>query len=98
MALDRARRVKINLVHVFGPGHQEFITPYTPQQNGLVERFFRSLKEECIWLYNFDSPVHAAQEIEAWIEFYNAQRPHQALNYLSPDEFRAQFDLSSQAA
>ncbi len=25
---------------------QEFITPYTPAQNGLIERFFRSLKEE----------------------------------------------------
>ncbi|MCB9775732.1 MAG: transposase family protein [Nitrospiraceae bacterium] len=25
---------------------QEFITPYTPQQNGLIERFFRSLKQE----------------------------------------------------
>ncbi|MCB9775741.1 MAG: transposase family protein [Nitrospiraceae bacterium] len=32
---------------------QEFITPYTPQQNGLIERFFRSLKEECIWQYRF---------------------------------------------
>ena len=29
---------------------QEFITPYTPQQNGMIERFFRSLKEECVWL------------------------------------------------
>jgi putative transposase len=28
---------------------QEFITPYTPEQNGLIERFFRSLKEECVW-------------------------------------------------
>ena len=25
---------------------QEFITPYTPEQNGIIERFFRSLKEE----------------------------------------------------
>lgn len=32
---------------------QEFITPYTPEQNGLIERFFRSLKEECVWQYRF---------------------------------------------
>jgi putative transposase len=32
---------------------QEFITPYTPEQNGLVERFFRSLTEECTWQHNF---------------------------------------------
>jgi putative transposase len=28
---------------------QELITPYTPEQNGIIERFFRSLKEECVW-------------------------------------------------
>ena len=28
---------------------QEYITPYTPEQNGMIERFFRSLKEECVW-------------------------------------------------
>jgi putative transposase len=28
---------------------QEFITPYTPEQNGMIERFFRSLKEVCVW-------------------------------------------------
>jgi putative transposase len=39
---------------------QEFITPYTPEQNGLVERFFRSLKEEeCVWLHHFGSFTEA---------------------------------------
>jgi putative transposase len=32
---------------------QEFITPYTPEQNGMIERFFRSLKEECTWQHIF---------------------------------------------
>ncbi|WP_138708178.1 integrase core domain-containing protein [Desulfocurvibacter africanus] len=31
------------------------MTPYTPQQNGLIERFFRSLKEECVWQRSFKS-------------------------------------------
>ena len=33
----------------------EFITPYTPEPNGVIERFFRSLKEECAWQHSFAS-------------------------------------------
>ena len=69
---------------------QEFITPYTPEQNGTVERFFRSLKEECTWLHNFRSLRHAARAVRRWIAWYNEDRPHQALGYQSPAEFRAQ--------
>ncbi|RAL19972.1 IS3 family transposase [Lujinxingia litoralis] len=70
---------------------QEFITPYTPQQNGLIERFFRSLKEECIWMTNFKTFAQAREAIESWVEFYNTERPHQALGYKSPAEYGAQF-------
>ena len=38
---------------------QEYITPYTPEQNGLIERFFRSLKEECVWQQRIVSYPHA---------------------------------------
>jgi putative transposase len=68
---------------------QEFITPYTPEQNGLIERFFRSLKEECVWQYNFGNFAEARAAITQWIEWYNAERPHQALGYRSPRQFRA---------
>ncbi|RDV36899.1 transposase [Bradymonadaceae bacterium TMQ3] len=70
---------------------QEFIRPYTPQQNGLIECFFRSLKEECIWMTNFKTFAQAREVIETWVEFYNTERPHQALGYTSPAEYGAQF-------
>jgi putative transposase len=69
---------------------QEFITPYTPEQNGLIERFFRSLKEECTWLHNFHDFDEAKRTITTWIRFYNEERPHQSLGYLSPAQYRAQ--------
>ena len=69
---------------------QEFITPYTPEQNGMIERFFRSLKEECVWQHNFAGFVEARSAISQWIRWYNERRPHQALGYLSPHQYRAQ--------
>ncbi len=72
---------------------QEYITPYTPEQNGLIERFFRSLKEECVWQHRFRSYPEARARIARWIEWYNAERPHQALGYKSPRTFRGQQDL-----
>jgi putative transposase len=68
---------------------QEFITPYTPEQNGMIERFFRSLKEECTWQHNFTGFRDAQRAIRSWIRWYNEERPHQALDYRSPVEFRA---------
>ena len=68
---------------------QEYITPYTPEQNGLVERFFRSLKEECVWLQLFESFEQARTAVTAWLSWYNAERPHQSLGYLSPAQYRA---------
>jgi putative transposase len=69
---------------------QEFITPYTPEQNGMIERFFRTLKEECVSQHNFTDFTHARREVLAWIHWYNSRRPHSALGYRSPAEYHAQ--------
>lgn len=66
----------------------EFITPYTPEQNGVIERFFRTIKEECIWLKRFNNADEAFEAVALWIDKYHTQRPHSALNYLTPEEFR----------
>jgi len=69
---------------------QEFITPYTPEQNGMIERWFRSLKEECVWQQHFQSFAEARRAIHAWIAWYNEERPHQALGYRSPHQYQQQ--------
>jgi putative transposase len=69
---------------------QEFITPYTPEQNGLIERFFRSLKEECVWQHVFQTFDEARRVIRDWVQWYNQERPHQALGYRSPVQYRVQ--------
>lgn len=66
---------------------QEFTTPYTPEQNGLIERFIRTLKEDCIWQHRFESLAHARAVIGAWIRYYNTDRPHSRLGYVSPRTF-----------
>lgn len=69
---------------------QEVITPYTPEQNGIIERFFRSLTGECIWQHRFGRFAEARTAIARWIRWYNERRPHQALGYQSPQRFRIQ--------
>ncbi len=65
---------------------QEFITPHCPQQNGMVERLIRTLKEQCVHRHRFESIQHATLVIGDWIAFYNHRRPHQALAMRTPAE------------
>lgn len=66
---------------------QEYIAPYTPEQNGLCERFIRTFKHECCWQHNFVDLGHARRVVAAWLVWYNARRPHSALGYKSPDQY-----------
>ena len=69
--------------------NQEFITPHCPQQNGMVERLIRTVKEQCVHRHRFESAQHANRVIGDWIYFYNNRRPHQALGMRTPaDAYR----------
>ncbi|WP_428960210.1 integrase core domain-containing protein [Xanthomonas oryzae] len=54
-----------------------------PQQNGMVERVIRTLKEQCVHRHRFESQTHALRVIADWIAFHNPQRPHQALKMMT---------------
>lgn len=54
--------------------------------NVFVERFWRSLKYECIYLRSLNTVREATDAIKKYFEFYNNERPHQALNNKTPAE------------
>ena len=54
--------------------------------NIFIERLWRSLKYEEVFINAYGSVAEARRGIDAWIYFYNAERPHQALGYRTPNE------------
>lgn len=59
----------------------------TPKGNAIIERFFKSLKQECVWQHGFADFEEAKDVISKYVEYYNNERPHQALSYTSPELF-----------
>lgn len=54
--------------------------------NVMVERLWRSLKYEEVYLHAYDTVQDARASIARWLAFYNYQRPHQSLTYKTPCE------------
>ncbi len=52
--------------------------------NIFIERLWRSLKHEDIYLKHYADGREAREGIASWIAFYNSRRPHQALGYKTP--------------
>lgn len=44
----------------------------------------KTIKEEVIWVHEFDSLEEAKEKIEKFIEFYNREYSHSAIDYKSP--------------
>lgn len=54
--------------------------------NIFIERFWRSLKYEDIYLKDYGYPREARKGIREYMEFYNNERPHQSLGYKTPSQ------------
>jgi len=55
--------------------------------NVFVERLWRSLKYEEVYLHVYETVKEAREGIGRYVAFYNEKRPHQALGYQTPDAF-----------
>jgi len=65
-----------------------YIMPGKPAQNGFVERFNKTYRDEVLNLYLFSSLKEVRQITENWIIEYNTQRPHESLGNKTPLEYR----------
>ena len=54
--------------------------------NRMLERLWRSLKYECVYLHAFETGSQAKAGIGKWLAYYNAERPHSTHGILTPDE------------
>lgn len=54
--------------------------------NIFIERLWRSLKYEAVYLVEMIDGFHAERVIGEWIEFYNGARPHSSLGGATPNE------------
>ena len=57
------------------------------RDNVFVERLWRSIKYEEVYLHAYDSVAQAKTGIARYIDFYNTARPHSSLDKKTPDEF-----------
>ena len=74
---------KWGLVHTFAPVGR-------PTGNAVAERVIRTMKEEVVWLRDWETADELLEALLAWQRRYNTQRPHQALGWKTPAEYRAE--------
>ena len=79
---ENCKTLGINLV---------FTSYCNPKGNADTERFMRTMKEECLWINEFESFEELKATLTNWIRNYNAKYLHSSLKYKSPEDFEEKF-------
>ena len=68
---------------------QSFSASGRPHDNAVAESFFASFKKEEAYRREYTSEQSFRKSVEQYVTFYNTSRPHQTLNYQTPQTFEA---------
>lgn len=80
------------------PTNHYFARPRTPKDKPHVERFIGSLERECLQWGGVATDLEDQQDIiNLWLNKYHDYRPHQALGYLTPNEYQAKLQAEEVA-
>jgi len=74
--------------------HQAFTSYNNPKGNADTERMMRTLKEELIWLREWQDAHEVSAALKSWIEYYNEHYLHSALGYKTPNQAEETHNLS----
>ena len=66
--------------------------------NVFIERLWRSLKYECVFLNAFETGSEVRSGIGSWIDYYNRRRPHSTFSGRTPDEVYGSPGMTEQLA
>jgi transposase InsO family protein len=69
-----------------------YIAPGCPWRNGIEESFNGRLRDECLKVEVFYHAPRAQVVLAGWRRHYNEARPHSSLGYLTPLEYRLQYE------
>jgi len=76
----------------------KYIDPGSPWQNGHNESFNGVLRDGCLNRWAFSSVREARLVVESWRHEYNEERPHGALNQITPAAYAARVELEQREA
>lgn len=68
---------------------QEFTKPATPEQNAHIESYHSIMESVICQKYDFETIKEAQDVFNRWIKFYNFERIHSGIKYLSPAKYLA---------
>ena len=68
-----------------------FTSYNNPKGNADTERFMRTMKEECLWINEWDDLGNLTESLKYWFKEYNQNYLHSKLHYKSPNEFELEF-------
>lgn len=65
----------------------QYIQPGKPMQNGFIERFNRTYRQDILDAHLFEEISQVRILTEEWIKDYNQERPHEGLGGMTPDAY-----------
>lgn len=71
----------------------EYSRPHTPQDLAVLERFFRTAKQEEVYRQEYLGPFEARSSLDQFFDYYNHRRPHQGIGNVTPYDKLMGYDI-----